>query len=90
MRTQSLTYGVKRLWSRLPRSGVQAAVLLGGLVVALGMVKYGLGFYSGASNLFAVTLNPWDPDLDPSQDFVLRNATFVFLLGLLGVTNSTV
>lgn len=81
---------VMTLLSRLPRSGVWAATILAGLVVALGMVKYGLGFYSGASNLFAVTQNPWDPGLDPSQDFVLRNATFVFLLGILGVTNSTV
>lgn len=80
---------VRNKWMSLPRSGVRAAALLAGLVVALGLAKYGLGLYSGASNLFSVTLSPWDPDLDPSQDFVLKNATFVFLLGLLGVTNST-
>jgi hypothetical protein len=80
-------------WQRalhsLPSVGWQAAFLVGWLTVAVGLIKYGLGVYSGWGNLFHITLNYEQPSLDPSQSFVLPNAGFAAAIGVLGVQSSS-
>jgi hypothetical protein len=81
----SLLLRCTQVLSSLPKTGWSAAILLSLLALAIGIIKYGISLYSGWGNLFHVTLNPQQPSLDPSQDFVLPNAIFAAFLGLLGV-----
>ena len=78
-----------KIWFQpLPRQGLTAAVLVGMLAIAVGLIKYGISLYSGWGNLFEVTRNFTGPNLDPSQDFVLPNAGFAAFLGWVGVQST--
>ena len=85
MSRRSVSESVRNFFGCLPRTGMYAGLLVGLLAVAVGLSKYGLSPYSGWGNLFHVTQNYLQPQLDPSQDFILPNSGFSAFLGWVGV-----
>jgi hypothetical protein len=65
----------------------RTSVLLGALIGAVGLAKYGLVMWPGWTNLFEVTQNWQDPTVgslvQPPQDYVLANAVPNVILGAL-------
>lgn len=64
------------------------------VALGLGLLKYGIGLWSGWRNLHLVAVNWSDPHVAPElsgiQDYFLPNAGFSALLGLLGVEDRVV
>lgn len=70
--------------------GVPTWLLLGGLAALVGLLKTGIGTWTGWDNLLHVAAN-WDGPqgsviLEPGQDYFLPNAGFSALLGALGIS----